>query len=321
MIPNIFTTIIIFSLFTLQFSAQDSESVHKFDYDRETPLDVRETDVVQRGEISVHDISYVSPKGGRVPAYLVVPSGNGPFAAVIWGHWYWQNSEMRNRNQFLEEAVILAQSGVISLLTDGPVARADFEEDRTTLGEKRFTDLVQQVVDMQRAADLLFARKDVDRARLAYVGHSYNATIGAILRGIDPRFQSFVLMAGTLSTEVDLKSPEYQKYREKVGATKFDDFMTAHAWADSGKYVSRASKAPVLLQYATRENFLTPDRAREYLAIVSEPKKFKLYEAPHALNAYARRDRIAFLCKQLKLESPPPRQIDSIPDLVQPPMP
>jgi len=64
---------------------------------------------------------------------------------------------------------------------------------------------------------------------------------------------------------------------------------------------------------------MTPDRARAYEKIVSEPKRFKLYEAPHALNAEARRDRIAFLTEQLKLKTLPAKVIDSIPDLYQPP--
>jgi hypothetical protein len=45
-------------------------------------------------------------------------------------------------------------------------------------------------------------------------------------------------------------------------------------------------------------------RAQQYAAIVTEPKRFKMYEAPHALNAEARRDRIAFLADQLQLEPP-----------------
>ena len=60
---------------------------------------------------------------------------------------------------------------------------------------------------------------------------------------------------------------------------------------------------------------------RAYAQIVSEPKRFKLYEAPHALNAEARRDRIAFLTEQLKLKTLPPKVIDSIPELYQPPRP
>ncbi len=36
---------------------------------------------------TLHDITYTSPKGGPVGAYLVVPNGKGPFAAVLFGHW------------------------------------------------------------------------------------------------------------------------------------------------------------------------------------------------------------------------------------------
>ncbi|MEK6323309.1 MAG: hypothetical protein AABN33_16835 [Acidobacteriota bacterium] len=62
-------------------------------------------------------------------------------------------------------------------------------------------------------------------------------------------------------------------------------------------------------------------RARQYAAIVSEPKRFKLYDAPHALNVEARRDRLAFLSEQLKVRPLTSAQIASIPDLYQPPAP
>ena len=305
----------------LPLFAQDADVLRHFDYDQKAAVDLQEIGVEHRGNVTVHDISYASPKGGRVPAYLVVPSGKGPFAAVIWGHWYWGNSAMRNRKEFLNEAVALAPAGVVSLLTDGPVARPGHVEDSTPLNTQQVTDLIQQIVDMRRGADLLLARPDVDAKRLAYVGHSYNASVGGFLSGIDKRFVAFVLMAGGLSDESDLKTKEMQEYRQKIGPEKFDAFQTKYGWLDPGKFVSHAAPAVVFLQYALREEFLNPDRARAYAAIVSEPKRFKLYDAPHALNAEARRDRIAFLTEQLNLKPLPPAVIASIPDLFQPPAP
>jgi cephalosporin-C deacetylase-like acetyl esterase len=318
-----FTLPVAFLLFASSpLLAQDPKLAHHFDYDKTTPLDVKTVGTESRGEAKLYDITYASPKGGVVPAYVVVPAkGKGPFAAVIWGHWYWQNSEMRNRKQFLEEAVALASAGVVSLLTDGPVARPGHVQDRTPLNEQQATDMVQQVIDMRRGLDLLLARKDVDPRRIAFVGHSYNASVGAILSGVDRRFKAFVLMAGTISDEVDLKSEGYQNFRKKVGPEKFDSFMAAHSYLDCGKYVSHAAPAIVFLQYATQEDFLTPERAREYERVVSEPKRFKIYEAPHALNKEARRDRIAFLTEQLKLKPLPGNVIDGIAELYQPPRP
>src|SRR6476659_649447 len=195
---------------------QDPELVRHFDYDAKAPLELKIVGTQKRGEATVYDITYASPKGGVVPAYLVVPAnGKGPFAAIIWGHWYWSNSEMRNRKQFLDEAVALASAGVVSLLTDGPVARPGYVADNTPLSEKRSTEEVQQVIDMRRGADLLLARKDVDPTRLAYVGHSYNASVGAILSGVDRRFKAFVLMAGPMSEEVGLKTGGYETFRQQ----------------------------------------------------------------------------------------------------------
>ena len=228
--------------------AQDPSLLRHFDYDQKAPLDIREAGVEQRNDVAIHDISYASPKGGRAPAYLVVPKGKGPFAAVIWGHWYQDGSEFLNRKEFLEEAIALAPSGVVSLLPDSPIARPGYVAPREPLDEIQIDHRVQQILDIRRGADLLLARRDVDPKRLAYVGHSYNATTGAFVAGIDKRFKAFVLMAGNLSDEVDMRSKEFQEFRQKVGAEKFDAFVAKYSWLDQGKYVAHAAPASVLLQ-------------------------------------------------------------------------
>ena len=212
----------------------------------------------------------------------------------------------------------LAPSGVVSLLVDGWIARPGAVQDPDPLNDKQIERRVQEILDMRRGADLLLARGDVDAKRLAYVGHSYNAATGAFLAGIDKRFKAFVLMAGNLSDEVDMRSKEFQEFRQKVGAEKFDAFVAKYSWLDQGKYVSHAAPAAVFLQYATKEDFLTPERAREYYPLVSEPKSLKFYEAPHTLNAEARRDRVAFLVRGLSLKQPDAAAMARIPELVQP---
>jgi dienelactone hydrolase len=299
--------------------AQDAELIRHFDYDRQMPLGLKQISVQRREHASVYDITYESPKGGLVPAYLVVPKGRGPFAAVVWGHWYWDNSSMRNRRQFLDEAVVLAEAGVVSLLTDGPVARPGHVESKDPLDERIATDFLQQVIDVRRGVDVLLARRDVDPKRIAFVGHSYNAGIGALLSGLDRRFKCFVLMAGLMSDEITQQTKDFQEFRLKVGPEKLDAFIAKYAYLDQGKYVSHAAPAVVLLQFSNQEASMTPELERQHAAIVSEPKQVKFYEAPHALNAEARRDRIQFLIEQLKLRPLPAAAIASIPNLYQPP--
>lgn len=303
---------------SLTSPAQDVELVKHFDYDQKASLNIKRMGVQRRANATIYDITYDSPKGGVVPAYLVVPKGRGPFAAVIWGHWCWQNSSMRNRKQFLDEALALAPSGVVSLLTDHPMSRPGYVAIKDPLDERNATSFLQQIIDMRRGVDLLAARRDVDAKRIAYVGHSCNAAVGALLSGLDRRFKAFVLMAGTTSDEITNNTKEFQEFRQKVGPERLDAFIAKYYYLDQGKFVSHAAPAVVLLQFATKERFITPERAKQYAAVVSEPKIFKMYEAEHALNAEARRDRIHFLVEQLKLKPVPDEAIAAVPNLYQP---
>jgi dienelactone hydrolase len=308
-----------------------NQLLHHWDYDKNAALNINQAGIEEREGVKIYDISYsspvgdrgsaVGPNGGAVTAYLVVPPGQGRSPAVIFGHWCMPGSEKKNRTEFLDEALVLAHSGVISLLPDHVIVHPGFVEDSTPLNEQQVAAEVQQDVNLRRGADLLLARQDVDAKRLAYVGHSCDASAGGYLSGIDKRFKAFVIMAGDLFFEVDKKTKAFQEYRQKVGADKFDAFAAKYSWMDAGKYISHAPPAAVFLQYATDEPFMNGEVAKQYFELLSEPKKLKVYDAPHALNTQAIADRIAFLAEQLSFKVPNGRAIAGIPALVQPPWP
>ena len=309
----------------------DDRLRHHWDYDRSAPLNIQQVGTQDREGVAVFDISYsspvgdratfVGPEGGLVTAYLVVPPGDGPFPAIIYGHWCMPGSEKKNRTEFLDEAVVMAHSGVISLLPDHVIVHPGFEEDPSLLNEQQVQVEVQQDVNLRRGADLLLARKDVDAGHLAYVGHSCDANAGAFLSGIDQRFKAFVLMSGNLSYKVDLTTRTMQEFRRKVGPKVFDAFAAKFSWTDPAKYVSHAAPAAMFLQYETESPFLMADMPKRYFVGVSSPKRLRVYKAPHALNAEATRDRIAFLARQLAVPLPAATSIAGIPPLVQPPWP
>ncbi|HXB22731.1 MAG TPA: hypothetical protein VNV88_15195, partial [Candidatus Solibacter sp.] len=241
--------------------AQESieQLLHHWDYDKSAPLNVKQAGVQAREGVKIYDISYASPvgdrgaavgpNGGMVTAYLVVPPGKGPFPAVIYGHWCMPGSEKKNRTQFLDEAIVLAHSGVLSLLPDHVIVHPGFIDDNKPLNESQIAVEVQQDVNLRRGADLLLARKDVDPRRMAYVGHSCDAVAGGFLSGVEKRFKAYVIMAGGLSDEVDRTTKAFKDYRQKVGPEKFDAFIAKFAWMDAGKYVPHAAPAAMLLQY------------------------------------------------------------------------
>lgn len=289
-----------------------------FDYDKDSPLDLQEHGVQEHNGVRVYDISYASPGAGRVPAYLVVPAGKGPFAGILFGHWAMKGSPTRNRIEFLEEAVALAPAGAVSLLIDSSFARPGAREEEDWLSDHNAQLLLQQVLDMRRGVDLLLARTDIDPRRIAYVGHSYNAAVGGILAGVEKRIQTFVLMAGNLSNEDFIWSdePRIKKWREVVGEERIRDYFAQYGWLDPGPYVGHAAPAAVLLQYARHEELLANplEWAERNFERVSEPKELRLYDAGHALNAAARRDRYEWLRKHLGLGELAPATLDQIPD-------
>jgi dienelactone hydrolase len=321
----------LFVLLPLLAASADDDLARHWAYDKNQPLEMSQAGVQEREGIKIYDITYkspvgdraslVGPNGGVVTAYLVVPPGKGPFPVVIYGHWCMPGSEKENRKEFLDEAIVLARSGVISLLPDHVIVHPGFVADNSPLNEQQIAVEVQQDINLRRGADLLLAREDIDPKRLAYVGHSCDAIAGGFLSGIDKRFKAFVLMAGNFSDEVDRKTKMYQEYRQKIGPDKLDAFEAKYSWTDPAKYVSRAAPAVMFLQFASDEPFVTPEMAKEYFAVISEPKRMKIYEAPHALNAEATRDRIAFLSEQLSFKAPDPKAVAGIPVLVQPPWP
>ena len=297
------------------------ELARQFDYDAKAAPDVRETGREKRGGVTIVDLTYASPRGGRVPAYLVLPEGRGPFAAVLFGHWMMPGSTLKNRREFLEEAVVLARAGAGSLLIDAPLVRPGFvreEKDEMRAAAQSSEAGRQQVVDFRRGLDLLLSRRDVDPRRVAYVGHSFDAHVGAILAGVEKRIGSFVLMAGAYSDEAyvfDPDIPSMVEMRKKVGEEKIREYFRAYAWDDPVYFVGRAAPSAVFLQYGSRDEPIPEKLARRDFALFSEPKKIAFYDAGHALDSRARLERARWLAERLKLKKPDEAALARIPEL------
>src|SRR5262245_41545533 len=89
-----------------------------FQYDRDALLELVVLSERAQDDITIQDIRYASPRGGDVPAYLIVSSVQAPQAGVIFGHW-----GEGDRGEFVDEAVVLARLGLVSLCLDAPFLR------------------------------------------------------------------------------------------------------------------------------------------------------------------------------------------------------
>jgi dienelactone hydrolase len=274
-----------------------------YDYDSKQPLDVQEKLLHQRDQVKVYDMTYASPKGGRVTAYLVMPNGKGPFAGLVFGHW-----GPGNRTEFLPEATVYARAGAVSLLVDYPwVRRAPWRKQLKSADdpEADHQAYVQAVIDLRRGIDLLASRPDVDPKRLAYVGHSYGAQWGAILSAVDDRLKGIVLMGGIPDQAAiyrDNDDPAVVEYRATTPKDKQEAYLKSCERTAAVRYVPHAS-APLLFQFARYERYFDRAAMDRYQKAAREPKEVKWYDTGHELNdPQALLDRAAWLRDRVRLE-------------------
>jgi dienelactone hydrolase len=295
----------------------------RFDYDSHAGLEMRETDVHKRDKVRMIELNYAGESGDRVPAYLLVPPGGGPFPAIIWGHWLMKGSPLANKDEFLEEAVALAHSGVVSLLIDAPQVRHEWVEAKGDAGpmeaaKQQSEAAVHQVTDLRRGIDLLYGRPDVDRKRIAYVGHSWNAHVGAILAGVETRITAYVLMASGYADEEETfasKDPQTIAHIKEVGEDSIREYFRQYAWDDPVYFLGHTDRESIFLQFASGDP-ISKETAQKYLdRFSSKDKKMEFYDAPHALNSAARLDRVRWLQKHLGIKKIDEKELGEIPQL------
>ena len=263
----------------------------RFGYNSELPLQLRV------GEEEIRDVSFASPRGGTVPALLVSPPAAGAAAApgVLLMH-----GGSGDRAEFLGDAIELASHGAVCLLISAEHARPPRRRlfEHTT----RDTDsIAHTVVDLRRGVDVLRSLPAVDSGRLGYVGWSYGSTLGALLAAVERRITSYVLMAGgpRLSDFVETRLAAHPDTAGRLAAGGFADYLARLREFDPVRHIGRAAPGSLFFQNAEHDSNVTRDAVEELLAAAPEPTEVRWYDAGHALNDAARRDRLAWLRQRL----------------------
>ncbi|HKR13990.1 MAG TPA: hypothetical protein VJT15_18150 [Pyrinomonadaceae bacterium] len=261
-----------------------------FRYNDRAAVTVKEVSAEQRGDVTVRDITFAPAPGREIKAYLVVPSGNGPFAGVLWVHWL--GEEKSNRTQFLDEAVELAPKGTVSLLVDAMWSAPRWFGSR--IPEKDYENSIRQVIDIRRALDLLLSQSNVDKARVGFVGHDFGAMYGMIMAGVDPRINTFVFIAPTQS----LNDWAFLGPQPKSKAA----YLKQNSNLELTDYLRQVRNASKFFQFGKGDFYVSQADAAVLFAAATEPKQRKLYEASHKMELNEiKNDRDEWLIKQLKL--------------------
>ena len=226
------------------------------------------------------------------PAWLIEPVGGGRGAAILWLHWFDTEAPDGNRDQFRDEASAMARDhGVVSILPQGRFPWAGAPTDAAA-------DLARiraEVAGHRHALDTIASRDDVERGRIALVGHDFGAMHGVNLAADDDRIAAAVLIAAT---------PRWGDWFLPFWPIAGDrwDYLRALAPVDPITRIGELAHRPVCLQFARGDFFIADMTGLELHRAAGEPKEIHAYEADHGVRVdAARTDRLAFLRRALSL--------------------
>jgi len=275
---------------------QDDTSSPLFAYDRNASIEVTIDTVrtIDGGVVRDAHFTASSSQHGQVKFYLVRPTGNGPFAGVLFFHWL--GRPKGDREEFLEEALQLAKEGVISALIQGYFP---WREDPVN-GPTDRQHVVDQSIDTRKVLDLLLREPGVDPQKIAYVGHDYGAMFGAILAGLESRVKTYVFVAG-MGNFGDW-SLKYWPATAAGGEKVYRDALNP---VDPIHFVAHAAPAALLFQFSNRDKYISKETAMAFSNAASNPKTVRWYDAEHDMSIpEVQKDRHGWLAQQLGLTHP-----------------
>jgi dienelactone hydrolase len=252
-------------------------------------------------------ISYSSEEGDEIPAYLLLPNGEGPFSAVLIHH---QHNSQRHLGKcevcglcgdpFQAFGPALASQGIAVLAPDSICFedrrrnRRGIHPDEKTDDEQHFNEMCYRLLqgdtlmrkvlsDSAQGISLMRTHPLIDTQRIGILGHSYGGNTVLFHGALDDRI-GFACASGAACTY------DY-KMTHQIGiemAEVIPGFVTRF---DIQDLVACFAPRHLLLVSATDDKFSQDaDRivaiAREKCAVAGIPEHIKhmRYEGGHALN-------------------------------------
>ncbi len=259
-----------------------------YDYDAKLPLEavisaapiVKNEPQKLKALRSRHLVKFTSTHDQRVPAILALPrSAPKPCGAVI----LLAGSGGHKETDYVRLASdMLSTMGLATLSIDaqyhGDRARKGRSGDIHLIHEVTNRDAwIQTVCDLRRAVDYLCTRKDIDAARIGFLGFSQGAMLGGTFIGVEPRIKAACLAVGGAgfvewAREAGLV-PAGSETRLRVGAMMTDPMY----------FVGRFAPKPLLLLAARKDELISRSATERLAGAAGEGKTLIWYNSGHVL--------------------------------------
>lgn len=244
-----------------------------FSYDAALPFEIRTAGTTDEEGIATERLSFQSTPGVRVTASLYHPPGGTDASRGGLVFLHGGGVQGKDAASVKRMSQVLARAGFLVLAIDmqhfGERAAGLF----STFGEiekherlynrpaEYLAWVTQTVKDVSRSYDLLVRERGADPAKVALVGFSRGASVGAIAGGAERRLAAVVLLHGG----------------------HFDFYETGHRPAACpANYIGRISPRPLLMINATNDADFLPDAAvRPLQRLARQPATFRWTEGGH----------------------------------------
>ena len=249
-----------------------AELEEMYAYDTSEPLGFEELAKERQGKATVYMVEYQS-SGYAVPAYLVIPDGQGPFPAVLYAHGY-----TMTERYYLDDAVALAQEGYAGLLIEYPHVREPGVEYFSWDARSDVEGFEQYVIDLRRGIDLLESLPGIDAGRIGFVGHSIGGWVGSILSGVEDRIDAYVLTAvGSYGSA----QPEGSGFAAPLPeGDELAEYQEGMVVVYPVNYVGHSRGAVFLFQASKADEIVSLGNIQALFEAAPEPKTLRWYAGP-----------------------------------------
>jgi cephalosporin-C deacetylase-like acetyl esterase len=262
-----------------------------FRYDPTAPLELNVLSSIDENGVTVESIEFKIDATERCSAAMVIPKRRKIHPAVVW-----LGSGDKDWTPY---AVDFSRRGAISIVLDYCGNAPAFEATGF------YQDEVRTVIAIRRSIDILIARKDVDHKRIAFVGHSGGAMLGADAVAIDGRFRAAVFESGLQGFTYHICTsphPFAVGIRQQLG-DRLPEYVKRLAPLDAILYVGHEAPTALLFQSAALDKGVPRSDAQAFFEAASEPKQIIWYNTGHEMKIDAvDRHRTKFLEDQLEMK-------------------
>ena len=247
------------------------------DYDAELPLDIQEVGSEPYDGYDIIDLTYASPMGGRVPAYLYMPHDESRQAGMLLMHGMPgdRSNSARLARQYVEAGAVVLAISAPWARTETPVPMSFTEQDRANQ--------IQLIQDLRRGVDLLLTFPRVDPERLGYLGISYGGAMGGLLAGVEHRIKAYVLAVGDGGLLAHMTSPGDTIPPNGVTDEQWEQWVSDMDPIEPLRFVAHAAPSELLFQNGREDQLVPAADAEVYQAAGSEPKTVQWYPDGHRM--------------------------------------